>query len=123
MTPTVTSSSLAAADGLLITKVATLAAPLLGAALLTALYTRMATTTLSSSRFGASVTLRRTQSPCALCRGDRAGFPKKETREAGGLAEPLARCPLEERSLAEGKTLGEASLGMGSLSRLGEPGP
>ena len=78
VTPTVTSSSSAAADGLLITKVASLGPPLLGAALLTALYTRMAMTTLSSSRFGAFVTLRRAQSPCALCRGDRAPLARKK---------------------------------------------
>ena len=77
--PTVTSPSSAASDGLFITQVASLGPPLLGAALLTALYTRMATTTLSSSRFGASVTLRGTQSPCALCRGDRAGLAGKES--------------------------------------------
>ena len=77
--PTVMSPLSAASDGLLITEMASLGPPLLGATLLTALYTRMATTTLSSSRFGVSVTLRRTQSPCALCHGDRAGFPEKET--------------------------------------------
>ena len=74
-----TSPSSAAADGSLITKVASLGPPLLGASLLTPLYTRMATTTLSSSRFGASVTLRGAQSPCALCRGDRAGLVRKES--------------------------------------------
>ena len=78
MHPTVTSPSSAAADAPLITKVASLAAPLLGAALLTALYTRMATTALASPRAGAPVTLQRTQSPCALCRGDRAGLARKE---------------------------------------------
>ena len=89
----------------------------------------MSTTALSSPCFGASVTLWRTQSPCALCRGDRACFEGKEPREAGGdlgeaggLAEPFGlvlaehpRCPLEERSLAEEKTLAR-------LARLGEPG-
>ena len=33
---------------------------------------------------------------------------RRKSREAGGLAEPSAWCPLEERSLAEGETLGEA---------------
>ena len=47
--PTVTSPSSAAADGTLITREASLGAPLLGAALLTALYTETATATLSSS--------------------------------------------------------------------------
>ena len=32
----------------------------------------------------------------------------RNPREAGGLAKPLAWCPLEERSLVKGKTLGEA---------------
>ena len=45
----------------------------------------------------------------------------RNPREAVGLTEPLAWCPLEERSLAKGKTLGEASPGMESLDRLGEP--
>ena len=47
----------------------------------------------------------------------------RNPREAGGLAEPfglilggMSWCPLEERSLAEGKTLAR-------LARLGEPGP
>ena len=66
MTPTVTSPSSAAADGLFITKVASLGAPLLGAVSLTALYMGMATVTLASLRAGAPVTLRRVQSPCAL---------------------------------------------------------
>ena len=67
-----------AADGSLITKVAILGAPLLGAALLTPLYIRMATVALPSPRAGAVVTLRRVQSPCALCRGGRASFEGKE---------------------------------------------
>ena len=72
--------------------------PLLGAALLTALYTRMATAALSSWRAGAPVTLQRAQSPCALCRGDRACFVGKEPREAGGLARPLGLMPRERVS-------------------------
>ena len=59
--------------------------------MLTALYTRLAMTALSSPRAGAPVTLRRAQSPCALCRGDRAHLVREEHREAGSLAEPLAR--------------------------------
>ena len=55
--PSVTSSGSAASDGLLITKVASLGPPLLGAALLTALYMETATTVLASSRFGVSGTL------------------------------------------------------------------
>ena len=97
-------------DGLLITRMAIPVAPLLGAALLTAVYTRTATAALSSPRVGAPVTLRRAQSPYALCRGDRACFMGKEPREAGGLAEPFGlilaehpRCPLEGRSLAKRK--------------------
>ena len=62
------------ADGLVITEMAILVAPSLGAVLLTALYTRVATAALSSPCVGAPVTLRRAQSPCALCRGDRACF-------------------------------------------------
>ena len=90
--------------------------------MLTALYTRVATTALSSPRIGAPVTLRRAQSPCALCRGDRARFVGKEPREAGGLAEPfflilggISWCPLEERSLADGKNPPRGSPGLESL--------
>ena len=42
--------------------------------------------TLSSSRFGASETLQGAQSPCVLCRGDRAGLGRKEPSR--GLASP-----------------------------------
>ena len=38
------------------------------------------------------------QSPCALCRGDRAGFAWKEPREAGGLARPCGLMPCERVS-------------------------
>ena len=48
---------------------------------LTALYTRLATAASSSSRAGARVTLRRAQSPCALCSGAGACFHLKEPRE------------------------------------------
>ena len=91
---------------------AILGAPLLGAALLTALYMRMATAALPSLRADARVTLQRAQSPCALCRGSRAGFVEKEPREAKFLADPfgLVRSLAEEkpsrgleRSLAEEK--------------------
>ena len=58
---------------------------------------------------------------CALSMRQSTLGEEENPREAGGLAKPLDWSPLEERSLAKGKTLGEASPGMGSLSRLGEP--
>ena len=69
--PTMTSPLECSGRCLLITKMAILVAPFLGAVLLTALYTGTATVALSSPRAGAPVTLWRAQSPCALCRGDR----------------------------------------------------
>ena len=114
MRPTVTSPLERSGDGLLITGTAILGAPLLGAALLTALYTRMATALLPSSRVAAPVTLWRPQSPCALYRGDRACFVGKEPprgwrpRRAFRLdpwqkQRQHRRCPLEERSLVREK--------------------
>ena len=38
----------------------------------------------------------------------------RNPREAGGLAKPLAWCPLEERSLTKEKTLGEARQAWGA---------
>ena len=75
----VMSPSSAASDGLLITKVASLGPPLLGTALLNALYTRTATTALASLRAGTPVTLREVQSPCAFCHGDRVGLWREKT--------------------------------------------
>ena len=79
----------------------------------------------------AAVTLRGAQSPCALCRGDRAGFVGKEPREAEILAEPSRQAwrawslaeswttsempSREERSLAE-ENLSRASPGLESLA-------
>ena len=60
---------------------------------------------------------------CALSRGQSALSEEEKTREAGGLAKPLAWCPLEGRSLAEEKFPRQGSLGLESPSRLGEPGP
>ena len=108
VTPTVTSSSSAAADGLLITKVASLGPSLLGAALLTALYTEMATTTLASPRFVAFVTLRRTQSPCALCHRDRAPLAKEETSRSGKPRQALGVMPSRGEVSCRGFSLGEA---------------
>ena len=69
-----------------------------------------------SGNGGAVVTVRRrardsaegAEPMCALSRRQSLLREEGKPREAGGLAEPLAWCPLEERSLAEGKTLGEA---------------
>ena len=87
-----------------------------GAALLTALYTGMATAVLASSRFGVSGTLQRAQSPCALCRGDRVplsrGFPWRGWRSRQALGVVPSR-----EDLCRGLAKHE------SLSRLGEPGP
>ena len=93
--PTVTSPSSAAADGPLITKVASLGAPLLGAALLTALYTRMATTTLSSplcdSAEGAE--------PMCVLSGRQSTFVEEES-----LTRPRqAQDPLEEKIPRQGR--------------------
>ena len=99
--PVMTSSSSAASDGLLITKVASLGPPLLGAALLNALYTRMATTALASLRAGAPVTLREPQSPCAFCHGDRAGLWREKPsrgrrpRQASGVMPSRGEVPLK----------------------------
>ena len=108
--PMVTSLSSAASEGFLITKVASLGPPLLGAALLTASYTRMATTMLSSSRFGASVTLRGTQSPCALCRGDRAVLGRKKPSRGRTPRQALGVIPSRGNPCRD-------------LARLGDPGP
>ena len=88
--PTVTLSSSAEADGLLIIKVAIPAALLLGAALLTTLYMRIATTTLSSSRFGASETLRGRRAHVRSVAETELAWGGKRPREAGGLAKPSA---------------------------------
>ena len=109
------------ADGSLITKVAILGAPLLGAALLTPLYTRMATVALASSRFGASVTLRGAQSPCALCRGDRAGLVRKETPRGWRPRRALRLDALSRGGPSPRVSPWRESPGLKSLSRLGEP--
>ena len=76
----------------------------------------------------AVVTLRRAQSPCALCRGDRASFAGKETREAGASPSLLARLGEpghltrlgEAGSLAELRVASEAS-SRGEVPREGNP--
>ena len=81
----------------------------------------MAPTALASPRAGTPVTLRRMQSPCALCRGDRAGFPKKETPRGWRPRRSFGLVPSRGEVPRRGKTLGEASPGMESLARLGDP--
>ena len=85
MRPTVTPPSSAAADGLLITEMATLAAPLLGAALLTALYTRMATTALASPCTAAPPSSAPTSSaaPRACPRGGSSPWRRQGTTACG----------------------------------------
>ena len=93
---------------------------LLGAALLTPLYIRMATVALLSPRAGAVVTLRRVQSPCALCRGGRASFERKEASRGKKPRRAFRLDALSRRGPSPRVSPWRESPGLKSLSRLGE---
>ena len=71
---------------------------------MTALYMRLATTALASSYAAACATLRKTQSPCASCRGDRACLARKEPprgwrpRQAFGLVPSRGEVPRQGKN-------------------------
>ena len=110
-----TSSFSAAAGGLLITKVASTELPLLGAALLTALYTQTAKTALPSP----SAALRAAQSPCAPV--VEADFLWRE--KIPGETSPGTESLSGENYLAEGPDLWRDLARRWSLFRLEESDP
>ena len=93
--------------------------PLLGAALLTALYTRTATAARASPRADA-------QSPCALCRGGRDSFARKEPSRGQGASRGSAWSLAESEAAFVMPSRGEApreGKALARLARLREPGP